>query len=59
VAGHGAAEARRRRVLRAAAPTILPHLRDRPFTIKRHYNLWAPVRAGEQRLAEALARLTS
>ena len=22
----------------AVAPTILPHLRDRPFTIKRHYN---------------------
>ena len=22
----------------AVAPTVLPHLRDRPFTIKRHYN---------------------
>jgi bifunctional non-homologous end joining protein LigD len=23
---------------RAVAPTLLPHLRDRPFTFKRHYN---------------------
>ena len=22
----------------AIAPTVLPHLRDRPFTIKQHYN---------------------